>query len=1723
MGLFNCWYHIIITEKGKNIFKVSNKYMLLARIIPLNLNFFNLTITMVLIQACCIFMYKGVNYATNNQFKFYNTKYPETVIDINVQETSQSNITLDYSDYKQIVRLGDLFDYDQYDPYLIDNGLLFNKTQFLQINQITLNNQLTFEFRLKLSDNFTSNVKLLYFDILNVNVILNGLSVSYERKGQLLSTFTLQNTSYIHFCVASQAFLFQSFVTLYFIQFSDSGVLQIQKNELNLDYYGSSFYQDQQGTLYIGYKLNQFYPNQYFILYVFRYYQGFFYDDQSVMSQNCKIYLNDKCIICNIGFVLSNTHTCVAQCDNTLYSTLLIQSHNQCIRKCHPKCSTCSSDIQICLTCHGIRVSPPACECPNSYFEDQLSPNCRKYYPDVNIQSGYARIYCASSGTVTSQINLLYTYSKIPTIMLFLVGQSISRVTNIEHSYYIDSIRINYFVIRCNCQEAEQQFIISWISGFGKNLLFQNQISSVSPCLNTQTFPVQSFSVDSQGYPPIVQVLAWVYCNLANTFDLKQIQDSSSIEIKTNSYIKNIIYSVINVKYQIYSISDQTFDTYLDDQPKSVQQFLVQRGFQIVQDYTFIFYPKTRNSTYFQLKSKLDTNINNYIIIYDWSLILASQKCSNSGPCNFYESYITNCFTEIRFCKQEPHYFQSGDFYQACSQNCRTCSVSSTQCTSCYDDQNMNLKNNICIYNCDYTCLTCSDTQNTTCLSCNQHAQLSPQNLCVCDPGFFYSIATNLCEGCHINCLSCNGPLNDECLSCNPDRLLTNNICQCNAGLFEQNNQCLICHTKCTTCYGPSDNQCLSCNVDRILTSLNFCICQEGHYELNGQCQSCDTSCKNCYGPSDNQCLRCYQDRIITSLNFCICKEGYYELNSQCQSCDTSCKTCEGPSSNQCLSCYQSRILTLNNICQCKIGYFQQMGVCLRCFINCLSCYGQADDECLICQLGYYQQNNKCEKCNTNCSECDNDMTCLNCYFDRYLNEFNQCICQPGYFEQQQQCQRCSQNCVECISYSICTKCQQIQKLMNNSCYCSDGYFQHQDNCLSCDSMSGRYQIECNYKNCNDQQWTPSEQCDDGNLISNDGCTNCVIDRDYQCYNRLYKTSICYQCQDNCNQCEFNNYKIICKSCIDGFFLDQNNCLKCDQNCKTCEGFNKCLTCPIEEIKPNNQQKCPNCVEGSNLQNENCQFNCGDGIKSEIEECDDGNYYSRDGCTSDCIIEESFVCSEIFNMSYCNINFKPSLTPNPKVKLADNLYLIQLISTQQVQFNQLQVSVSPLIDNNNNYTYSITSSKNNLKFNTLIINITMSFQVSSKEEIFKIEVNGNIYNQYQQQMDAATFTYYFQDIQILTDEQMEASQNIARSGEILYYFTLSLACIQLILSGVSSLSIIVKAQNYLQYMKYMELNFPPNLVILLNQFSDSNLLQLFDFTQFINARLININLDYEYRAADDNLIKYQQNSFFLANIMPFISALLFSVMIQYITEITVRIINQIIVYRHKGKVNKQAKYHKVLSFIQQYALRSIQDFKNNGIQEIVLISQCQISFSIFLSLKTNQYMTYTDLVELVSVMLLSYVYVQFIFKQSKKQTRITLLSVINSNSYIFCIVCLNKYPLVQLLLISLQSIVMLILQFSQCDIQNLQSIMKLINQIIIEEFSFLLTFLTSILYIYSPIDVDYIDIGFIQISAILITIIYNMIKELKQLHQQYQMFKKKRTTNPKQELFQLHL
>lgn len=157
----------------------------------------------------------------------------------------------------------------------------------------------------------------------------------------------------------------------------------------------------------------------------------------------------------------------------------------------------------------------------------------------------------------------------------------------------------------------------------------------------------------------------------------------------------------------------------------------------------------------------------------------------------------------------------------------------------------------------------------------------------------------------------------------------------------------------------------------------------------------------------------------------------------------------------------------------------------------------------------------------------------------------------------------------------------------------------------------------CNYKNCNDGIWTTAEECDDGNLIPRDGCTDCKIDDGYKCVNVLLAPSFCYKCPSNCVECAPTNRVVKCSKCSDGYFSSQNKCVKCGSNCKTCSQMNYCLTCFTNGKEPNEQGVCPTCEQtpGTYTVDGNCVTKCGDGIETSDEECDDNNSNDGDGCS----------------------------------------------------------------------------------------------------------------------------------------------------------------------------------------------------------------------------------------------------------------------------------------------------------------------------------------------------------------------------------------------------------------------------------------------------------------------------------------------------------------------------
>jgi fibro-slime domain-containing protein len=130
---------------------------------------------------------------------------------------------------------------------------------------------------------------------------------------------------------------------------------------------------------------------------------------------------------------------------------------------------------------------------------------------------------------------------------------------------------------------------------------------------------------------------------------------------------------------------------------------------------------------------------------------------------------------------------------------------------------------------------------------------------------------------------------------------------------------------------------------------------------------------------------------------------------------------------------------------------------------------------------------------------------------------------------------------------------------------------------------------------CGDGKLEGSEQCDDGNTISGDGCSKlCQIEADFTCPptpgQPCTNTSIC---GDGIVSSQ--------EACDDGNTAGGDGC---SADCKT--------------VEPGYQCRVPG---------RKCTPLCGDGKIMGGEQCDDGNMASGDGCSSTCLIEPGATCT----------------------------------------------------------------------------------------------------------------------------------------------------------------------------------------------------------------------------------------------------------------------------------------------------------------------------------------------------------------------------------------------------------------------------------------------------------------------------------------------------------------
>jgi hypothetical protein len=486
-----------------------------------------------------------------------------------------------------------------------------------------------------------------------------------------------------------------------------------------------------------------------------------------------------------------------------------------------------------------------------------------------------------------------------------------------------------------------------------------------------------------------------------------------------------------------------------------------------------------------------------------------------------------------------PGYYFTNFMCKACSPQCRLCVNSPDQCTGCPTTQV--LLGSSCIAGCGLgyyadasaVCQSCPPT----CIQCNSYT-----NCITCTNGNYLD-GTNMCVACHASCKTCGAGTSSDCMSCFGTNLLQAGVCiagpSCSPGFYLVGTTCNPCPVGCATCDSLT---CLTCSAGYKMKG-KVCAnnCGIGWYDAGVNCQPCKT-----------ECLTCTTGTACTQ-----CKPGY--TTAACIPCTSPCLTCSG-SATACTACVPGSGFYLQkgaNDCvaptACIAGTYAEVNnVCTDCQAPCSTCV-DFPDKCTSCPAGLGWNNYKCLAicpagqairgttcCDASCSACNQDGTCT--------------ACMPAFWLQTstQTCPACDPNCATCqFSATYCLTCPAGMLMQSHKCVatCSDGYYKSGSNCLPCDvsckTCTGPGKTDCTICNnlyvpwnglCNwcsnsnpDFDTSRFEEkggkcwekcgiagklsiddvteglggykaCDDGNLISGDGCSAyCTVEKNYNC------------------------------------------------------------------------------------------------------------------------------------------------------------------------------------------------------------------------------------------------------------------------------------------------------------------------------------------------------------------------------------------------------------------------------------------------------------------------------------------------------------------------------------------------------------------------------------------------------------------------------------------------
>lgn len=445
----------------------------------------------------------------------------------------------------------------------------------------------------------------------------------------------------------------------------------------------------------------------------------------------------------------------------------------------------------------------------------------------------------------------------------------------------------------------------------------------------------------------------------------------------------------------------------------------------------------------------------------------------------------------------------------------------------------------------------------------------------------------------------CDG--NGTCVECSGPEHCTTSVCTANSCVPAACIDTVKNGTETDIDCGGAD--CTGCDDGKICVVAADCtskVCTQGVCQIptctdtieNGTESDidCGGSCSPC-GPG----LGCSQDSdcIGSSCSGSVCLESCTDNIKNANETDIDCG---GPT---CSPCADSEVCSVNSDCASKVC---MGGVCIAAMCadsvkngaeTGIDCGGGSCPTCAdgggctvasdcnsgVC-MGMVCQAATCSDTVKNGAESDIDCgggTCTACVLGKACGQNSDCS---------------SNICVN----NVCVDALCGDGLVTGSEACDDGNALSNDGCSAMCTPESGYTCSMGMPsvctpNCNDNVVVPGEACDDGNATNGDGCSaTCAVEVGYGC------TGSPSTCSSVCG----DGVAILTETCDDGNIFGGDGC---STSCTLEAGFN-CSGTPSA-----------------------CTAICGDGKLVGFEECDDGNTVNGDGCNNTCYTEPSYGCA----------------------------------------------------------------------------------------------------------------------------------------------------------------------------------------------------------------------------------------------------------------------------------------------------------------------------------------------------------------------------------------------------------------------------------------------------------------------------------------------------------------